>query len=179
MTNLPILHRTPGTPYRHITDLSSTEAYEFFWPQIEAVIKGRKERQRQDLIKSKHEIGALIFANPQYNRNQLGAKQIIDRVAKDCEVSTGEIYYCIRFYTRCEVAGGLEAYLATLKAGDEATWSQIKKILPRNAPAELPPPKKKRPPGANRASAGRYAKSKVGGEWRQEDQDKLLALLAL
>ena len=177
MTDLPIIHRVPGTPEAVITDLSDTESYQLLLAEIQNVLTERSAAAHEQYIKAKYEVGELISLSPLYTRNERGAKQIVDRVAADIGVTWGEVYRCVRFYTRCQALGGLEPFRASLPAGKEITWTYIKRYLPAHEEDEMVPPKKKPKKGPNPPSACRYAETRLGQEWREEDQQKLSDLL--
>jgi len=176
MTDLPVIRRIPGTPEALPTDLSDTEATELLIQQVYAIVDRHRKRAKKELRDAKYEVGEMVAENELYTRHQVGAQRIVKRVADALEVTPSEVYTCIRYYARCQVAGGQEAYMTSI--GADLSWSAIKKYLPLD-PGSLPAPKAKRKPGANRPSACRYAKLRVGEVWRQEDQEKLLDLLAM
>ena len=175
MTDLPIIHRVPGTPEAVITDLSDTESYQLLLAEIQNVLTERSAAAHEQYIKAKYEVGELISLSPLYTRNQRGAKQIVERVGADIGVTWGEVYRCVRFYARCQALGGLEAFRASLPTGKEITWTYIKQYLPAHEEDMEPPKKRKK--GPNPPSACRYANRRVGQEWREEDQQKLAGLL--
>ena len=64
------------------------------------------------------------------------------------------------------------------------SWGGIQRLLPKNqadvAVDEVEKLSKLTAPDrANRASAGRYARRRIGQTWRDEDQQKLLKLLSV
>ena len=177
MTDLPIIHRVPGAPGTIAADLSDVEAYQLLVSEIQNVLTERSAAAHSEYIKAKYEVGELIFLSPLYTRNERGAKQVVDRVAADIGVTWGEVYRCVRFYSRCQALGGLEAFRASLPAGKEVTWSFVKRYLPAHEEDEMVPPKKKPKKGPNPPSACRYAEGRLGLEWREEDQQKLADLL--
>ena len=177
MTDLPIIHRVPGAPGTIAADLSDVEAYQLLISEIQNVLTERSARAHSEYIKAKYEVGELLSLSPLYTRTQSGAKLIVDRVAADIGVTWGEVYRCVRFYSRCQALGGLEAFRASLPAGKEITWTYIKRYLPAHEEDEMLPPKKRPKKVPNQPSASRYAEGRLGLEWREEDQQKLTDLL--
>ena len=173
---------TDVVPYEQ--GMSQVEMHQSLVQEIEAIRVERGYNARSELVNAKYEIGRAIITSPLYSRYTKGVGELIRKVGSDVGLQWRSIYDCCRFYHVAEEAGGLEAFFTKNQIGKEMSWGGIQRLLPKNqadvAVDEVEKLSKLTAPDrANRASAGRYARRRIGQTWRDEDQQKLLKLLSV
>jgi len=173
---------TEIAPYEQ--GMSPVEMHQSLVDEIQAIRVERGYNARSELVTAKYEIGRAVITSPLYSRYTKGVGELIRKIGEDVGLQWRSIYDCCRFYHLAEEAGGLEEFFAKNHIGKQMSWSGIQRLLPKNQSdvaadeaeklSKLPAPDR-----ANRASAGRYARLRVGQVRRDEDQQKLLKLLAV
>lgn len=168
-----------------VATLPPVEQHQILIDEIQAIRTKRGSRAKLERIMEYHDIGQAVIGSPLYAKHQKGMGPFVASVANDVGLGIRTIYSAIQFAHASDAAGGIEAWLAQQsKLGKNLTWGQTQKLMPRRSTDEEEDVEKaaNRTPvleRADRASAARYAKRRVGLLWSELDQAELARLLAV
>lgn len=177
-----------STIARPTTELSVTERYEILLQDLTAIRVETSYRMRRELMEARYAMGEAIVSGGWYKRSVPGqSRRFIVQVARDLEMSSREVYYCVKAFNEISDQGGLDAWLDANGAGKNVSWSWVKQKLEAGEKDEvvetLPEHQSDHNMSlgfrGNRKAAVTYARKKVGTLWTEEDQAQMEQILAV
>lgn len=156
---------------RPTTEMTEAERYSYLLQTLTAIATEAGFNMRMTLIEAKYAIGEAIVTGGWYQKGVHGqSKAIIDRIGRDLDVSTRDVYYCVQSYNIAQEHGGLDEWLSTLNVGKNLSWSMVKGLLPGKSDEPQEEVDRSRTHKPDRRSAAAYTKQLIGQTWTEDHQ---------
>ena len=105
--------------------LQNNEVYRALVEDCTAIVVERSLNARMEVVQGKWELGQTITkANEEMERREIYGKRVIENLSKDLNVSTTDLWNCVKFYKEIEVEEFDDA-IPKLPEGKNVSWYKI------------------------------------------------------
>ena len=112
-------------------ELESQEFYIELLEQLRAIITERGHNARMETIQMKWELGERLVKEEENFRRFNYGEQMVEKTAKDLEVSAISLWKTVQFYRKFPMAT-FDEVIEALPGGKEINWGKIQKeVLPQ------------------------------------------------